>query len=327
MDNMFLKACADNKKGIVQAFLKKGSINVDKRDPAGRTPLSHACQKGARDIVQLLLQHGADVSMADNSSNAPIHYAAQTGNKNIVELLLAKDVDVNASNQSGTTPLLIAVQNGRTELALFLLGKGADKDIKDNVGRNAMDYASAAGLRDFIKAADEGGAATGKDDAGNTRLHQAVHNGQSEVVKALLAGDAGKASVNEPNDQGKTPLLIAVDISSVPIVEMLLNAGADPLAAGLEGQTALHYATLNGSKPMVSSMLNLGADINGRDTYGRTPLMIAAMANHNDLAVFLIEQNADVNAADNYDKTAMAYANDNGSTEIVETLLMAGAEN
>ena len=53
MDNnmTFLNACRNGQKGIVQIFLKKGGIDVNKRDAEGNTPLYHACLKGSRDIV------------------------------------------------------------------------------------------------------------------------------------------------------------------------------------------------------------------------------------------------------------------------------------
>ena len=53
MDNnqTFLNACRNGQKSIVQIFLKKGGIDVNKRDAEGNTPLHHACQKGFRDIV------------------------------------------------------------------------------------------------------------------------------------------------------------------------------------------------------------------------------------------------------------------------------------
>ena len=60
LDNMLLTACKNGQKGIVQAFLKKGGIQLDKRDVQGATPLHYASAKGSRDIVKLLLDAGAD---------------------------------------------------------------------------------------------------------------------------------------------------------------------------------------------------------------------------------------------------------------------------
>ena len=53
MDNnmTFLNACRNGQKSIVQIFLKKGGIDVNKRDAEGNTPLYYACLKGFRDIV------------------------------------------------------------------------------------------------------------------------------------------------------------------------------------------------------------------------------------------------------------------------------------
>ena len=51
MDNnlTFLNACRNGQKSIAQIFLKKGGIDVNKRDAEGNTPLYYACLKGYRD--------------------------------------------------------------------------------------------------------------------------------------------------------------------------------------------------------------------------------------------------------------------------------------
>lgn len=81
LDNMLLTACKNGQKGIVQAFLKKGGLQLDKRDGQGATPLHYASAKGSRDIVKLLLDAGADASIADNQSRTALHLACQVGNK------------------------------------------------------------------------------------------------------------------------------------------------------------------------------------------------------------------------------------------------------
>ena len=68
MDNnlTFLNACRNGQKSIVQIFLKRGGIDVNKRDAEGNTPLHYACQKGFRDIAVLLLDNGATPTVVNN---------------------------------------------------------------------------------------------------------------------------------------------------------------------------------------------------------------------------------------------------------------------
>ena len=196
MDNMLLTACKNGQKGVVQAFLKKGGIQLDKRDALGGTPLYYASAKGSRDIVKLLLEAGADASIADNQSRTALHMASQAGNKDIIRLLCDNGVDVNGSDQQGKTPLIYAVENGRGEACRLLLELGADKTLTDQNGHNAFDYAAANGMRDVIALLEDEQKKT--DDMGNTTLHQACHQNQSEVVEALLK--AGRVDVNAVND-------------------------------------------------------------------------------------------------------------------------------
>ena len=145
MDNnmTFLNACRNGQKGIVQIFLKKGGIDVNKRDAEGNTPLHYACLKGYRDIVNLLLDSEADATIANNLSETPLHAASRSGNKEIIGKLVQYGADIDATDSDGRTPLIRLLDNRRTDAALFLIEQGADTEIADNTGHKAIDYATA----------------------------------------------------------------------------------------------------------------------------------------------------------------------------------------
>ena len=68
------------------------------------------------------------------------------------------------------------------------------------------------------------------------------------------------------------------------------------------------------------------AGIDTQNENGETPLIIAARDGNNEFVSLLCEFHADVNMADNLQHTALYYASERGYNEIVEILLMAGAE-
>jgi uncharacterized protein len=180
MDNnqTFLNACRNGQKSIVQIFLKKGGIDINKRDQEGNTALYYACQKGYRDIVALLLDNDADASCINNRSESPLHAAARSGNKEILGKLLQKGADINVTDNEGRTPLICLLDNKRTDAALFLMDQGADTEVADASGHKAIDYATAHGLREVVARLSCG---NDRDARGNTPLHQAVYNGQGEI--------------------------------------------------------------------------------------------------------------------------------------------------
>lgn len=235
IDNIFLNACKNGQKGVVEAFVKKGGIHYDKRDANGNTPLFYASQKGARDIVKVLIENGADVSLANNQSMTPLHAASKTGNKEIITILTKAGADINTTDKEGKTPLIYAVSAGKSEVTRQLLTLGADKTVKDNNNHNALDYATSGGLRDIIALLTDETEMNQKDNYGNTPLHQAVAAGQSEVVIALL--NQSKDNINELNDNGESPLILASMNANIHLVELLLEKGADANLKLLDGSS------------------------------------------------------------------------------------------
>lgn len=324
LDNMLLQACKNNQKSVVLTFLKRGDVDVNKRDESGNTPLIYACLKSARDLVKLLLDNGADANLGNRKNRTPLHFAAESGNYQIISLLIDAGADVNCTDNNGVTPLMVLAQNGRTDAALKLLkNPGIDISIKDNDSRMAIDYATTSGLRDLVQALSA--AAEHADAYGNTTLHHACWNNQGEVVKALIERDP--ASVNKRNDDGESPLLLAVRQSNLMIVELLLAAGAETDCADIHGVMPLHVAAGKGDLFVGKALLAAGADPGKKTIEGQTPLILAAQNSRNDFTALLVEAGADVNAVDNDQHSALYYASQAGYAEIVEQLLMAGATN
>lgn len=234
---------------------EKGGIDVNKRDAEGNTPLHHSCQKGFRDIVCLLLDNGSDLSIVNNRSESPLHAAARSGNKEIIGRLLQGGADMDGTDADGKTPLLCLLDNKRTDAALFLIEKGADTEMMDNNGHKAIDYATAYGLREVVAHLSS---TTTSDAFGNTSLHQAVYNGQGEVIRTLLT--ASKEMLDRPNDGGETPLVIACTQNNLMVATMLIEAGADVNKALLNGTAPLHFAARSGNKFIGRALLEAQAE-------------------------------------------------------------------
>jgi len=90
-------------------------------------PLHYAANGGHSEIVEWLLQHGADVNKErEDDDCTPLYLSASKGNLEIMKLLIKKGADINKTNKYGWTPLNSAAENGHLEVVKLLIENGAD---------------------------------------------------------------------------------------------------------------------------------------------------------------------------------------------------------
>lgn len=156
-----------------------------------------------RNIVRLLLDHGANPNVVDHNGSSPLHLAAWTGDYEIVELLANiinnhQKADINLVNKDNETALHSACQYGHTAVVSLLLTKGGDPRIRNVRGETSLDLAAQYGrfetvemllgvrfelLEDFSTNRRIDGS---NQLSSHSPLHLASRNGHKTIVKLLL---------------------------------------------------------------------------------------------------------------------------------------------
>jgi ankyrin repeat protein len=110
-------------------------------------------------------------------------------------------------------------------------------------------------------------------------------------VKILLERGA---DLEARNQQGETPLFMAVMNGKTDILKILLEKNADKEARNNAHQTALMIAAEKNQVKIVDELLFAGAFVDSRDENGMTPLMYASYKGHLAIIQILLKYNADI---------------------------------
>lgn len=209
---------------------------------------------------------------------------------------IKKFLDINYQLLDGTTLLLEAVgKDGYADIIAELLDLGADPLLTSAAG-NVLMIASQLG--------------------------------NLEGVRELLKNSRVRSLINQPNDIGETPLILAARsaVSGVDVVKTLVENGADINSADEEGYTALTHAAKNGDLKIVDFLLGVeGIDMN-IPTFGSdyTPLFWAIARGHEDVVKKLIDTGAEqfVEVEDRR-IDALDLADSYGNQNIIDTIIQS----
>ncbi len=229
-------------------------VDLNARVPNVRSILAQAIATSRLDLVQPLVQAGADFNER-NGSRPNIQYdpmiflAACPGPKPlpgrvddsgaIVSLLLVHGALVTEHSSTGLTPLQAASRCGNRATVEALLSGGAD-----------VDATKAPMLL------SDGRPSTGDVWAGATALHFAIEARDLDTVTTLLDH---KANVNAQMTDGQTGLLMAVSKGDRPIMDLLLARRADVNLGSVNGIGALQMARLRHAEDLENILKARGA--------------------------------------------------------------------
>ncbi|MDR3179395.1 MAG: ankyrin repeat domain-containing protein [Holosporaceae bacterium] len=232
LDFALLSASAQNNIKEVEALLKAGAdVNASNKS---FTPLHYAASNGLENIVEILLEAGADATRVTYEGGAPIHYIPKGRCRNIqimigdrlgyqlyeavgegdlkrMEVLIRAGANVNWLGRNYRTPLHYAVREGNIEAVKILLKNGANVVVntpdKDNA-KTPLHYAAQEGYIDILKILLEYGAQVDvMNNMGMTPLHYAAMGKHADIVEFLVK-EAG-ANIRIKVSGYYTPLQLA----------------------------------------------------------------------------------------------------------------------
>jgi ankyrin repeat protein len=125
-----------NHVGVVQWLLDEGAA-MDEQYPFRLTAMWLACSVSRTPVVRLLLERGADPTIANIEGGTPLMAASREGHLEVVHLLLAHPTAgaiINRRDRFGRTALWSACEHGHGGVVRALLASGADLKIANEEG-------------------------------------------------------------------------------------------------------------------------------------------------------------------------------------------------
>ena len=292
------------------------------------TPLLLAARSGNVELVDALLSHGAEVDAKEHKQQTALMWAAAAGHAGVIDRLVASDADINHALASGFTAMMFASREGRINAAMRLITHGADVSAtmqpkqtggrRPRKGMTALMLAIESAHYELAMKLVDAGADPNNESSEYAPLHalawvrrpqkgddpqgdppprgsgsltalqfvEQIVSAGADVNLQLRRGSAGKGRLSS---RGATAFLMASQTVDVPLMQKLIELGADPTIPNHDGCTALlaaagvgnhhvgeHPGTVAEVERAVRLLVDLGLDINAVDENGETAMHGAA---------------------------------------------------
>ena len=244
-------ACMDGSLQCARWLLEHGADPLQ-TCAKGENALELAAANGSQQLLKLLLEETPrDSNQSNVRGETLLHIAAKSGKLGNVTLLLLQGASLSAQDQYGFTPLHVAARNGHADVVSFLLACGADPQAKSQtllIPLELVQDKDEQTITVLKKAAEVGQPAT--------RLHLALKLRNPLAVLAFTHFE----DCDQPDNNGTTPLHLAVQTTTTQALLYLVHAGATVDAKDNLGHTPLWYATVEKPDLTLARLVQAGTD-------------------------------------------------------------------
>lgn len=271
-------ACEKGYKEIVELLIEKGA-NINFKDNNNWTALLCACRNGYLEIVDLLINNGAKVKKA-------LPYAVMSGKKELVELLIKVGCDINYNSEKVSPAISVACYHEYKEIVELLISKEANINLQPINGYPSLIAACLNGHIGIVKLLIKNKVNVNLiDGTESTSLIYACQQGYTKIVEILIKNGANINSINKWNETPLICVLTSLETirkgTNIEITKILIKNGVNV-------ENTLSYAVMSSNKKLVKMIIEEGANINYKNEKGMTALLYSFDTGCEDIVKLLL---------------------------------------
>lgn len=310
--------------------VRRGSLDICKlllqngaritADADGWTPSHFAAMQGNIDMLNMFYELPVDSHRPVEPYTKLLHLSRSI---EVTRFLLDRGHRTDVLDTNGETPLINLLERGSikgppgslVEAVKLLLKHGANPSAKSPGGKSAVYWAlfsaRSPGAVEALLAAGANVFEPHEKHNNPTLLHNVTRLDPADsarIAKLLLDHGEG-ADIAALDENGMTPIRVAVRALHADLMRLLIKGGADFTAVDRHDRTLLHEVVdvageVSGSKSLLrecaSMLLDAGVDQNARHSFGLSPLHEAILLGRQSLVELFLQRGADIRTTHSY---------------------------